>query len=295
MNLLLDSFWRALAYCLRPGVIALSFVPLLLMATVSAALVYFGWEPAVQAVQRWLDDMALLESFNRWLDMVGVGHLRSVAAPLLVLMLALPAILILSLLSVAWLMTPTMVSVVAQRRFPELERRRGSSFWRGMLLSLIASLQAAMALLLTLPLWLIPPLVLVLPPLIWGWLTYRVMTHDVLSEHASAQEYVELIERHRAWLLMIGVLTGLLGAAPGMVWAVGAMAIVMAPVLAPLAIWLYTLVFVFSALWFAHYCLHALNTLRAEAPGAAVASAPYSLNDLSAPPNDLHGNTRFPA
>jgi hypothetical protein len=209
-----------------------------------------------------------------------VGHLRNVAAPLLVLMLALPAILILSLLSVAWLMTPTMVSLVAQRRFPELERRHGSSFWRGMVLSLSASAQAAIALILTVPLWLIPPLVLVLPPLIWGWLTYRVMTHDVLSEHASAQERGELMARHRGWLLTIGVLTGLLGAAPGMVWAAGAIAIVMAPFLVPLAIWIYTLVFAFSALWFAHYSLHALNTLRAEAALAAADSAPHAVTDL---------------
>ena len=40
----------------------------------------------------------------------------------------------------------------------------------------------------SLPLWLIPPLVLVVPPLIWGWLTYRVFSFDVLSLHASRDE-----------------------------------------------------------------------------------------------------------
>ena len=33
MGLLMDSFWRAAAYCLRPRVIMLSLVPLLLTAT----------------------------------------------------------------------------------------------------------------------------------------------------------------------------------------------------------------------------------------------------------------------
>jgi hypothetical protein len=37
-------------------------------------------------------------------------------------------------------------------------------------------------------------------------------------------------------------------------------------VLIPVAIWIYTLVFVFSSLWFAHYCLAALAQLRALAP-----------------------------
>jgi hypothetical protein len=37
------------------------------------------------------------------------------------------------------------------------------------------------------------------------------------------------------------------------------------------AIWIYTLVFAFSALWFAHYCLAAVAQLRAApAPVAAV-------------------------
>ncbi|MDO8249940.1 MAG: hypothetical protein Q7T78_09540, partial [Rhodoferax sp.] len=40
-------------------------------------------------------------------------------------------------------------------------------------------------------------------------------------------------------------------------------------ILVPLAIWIYTLVFAFSSLWFAHYCLAALRTLRAEAALAA--------------------------
>ena len=43
--------------------------------------------------------------------------------------------------------------------------------------------------------------------------------------------------------------------------------IVFAPVLVPLAVWIYTLVFAFSALWFAHYALSALQALRAERDG----------------------------
>jgi len=42
-------------------------------------------------------------------------------------------------------------------------------------------------------------------------------------------------------------------------------------VLVPIAIWIYTLVFAFSALWFAHYCLDALAQLRAQRAVAAAA------------------------
>ena len=46
MRLLLDSFWRAVAYCLHPRVIVLSIAPLILMAVLAAGLGYFYWGPA---------------------------------------------------------------------------------------------------------------------------------------------------------------------------------------------------------------------------------------------------------
>ena len=60
----------------------------------------------------------------------------------------------------------------------------------------------------------------------------------------------------------MGVLAGYLGAAPSLVWASGAFFPPWFVFLAPLAIWIYTLVFAFSSLWFAHYCLSALQILR---------------------------------
>lgn len=277
MNLFLDSFWRALAYCLRPRIVALSFIPLLAMLALSGAAIYYFWDPAVLSVESWLGEKWLLGSLVDWLEKFGAaGGLAGVIAPLLVLLLTLPLIIIVALLVVSWFMTPAIVSMVAQGRFETLERRHGGSLWRSALLSLGSSVLALLALVITLPLWLIPPLMVVLPPLVWGWLTYRVMHYDVLAEHASHEERLELIRRHRPWLFAIGVLTGYLGAAPGMVWAIGAMAIVLAPVLVPLAIWIYTFVFAFSALWFAHFCLAALTKLRDE-PVPEVSAEPAML------------------
>jgi 1,4-dihydroxy-2-naphthoate octaprenyltransferase len=71
----------------------------------------------------------------------------------------------------------------------------------------------------------------------------------------------------------MGVVTGFLGAAPSLIWASGAMFIVAAPLLVPLAIWIYTLVFAFASLWFAHYLLAALERLRAAAPVRTVSDA----------------------
>lgn len=264
MSLFLDSFWRALAYCFQPRVIALSLLPLLLLAGASTVLFWFFWEPALQGLQTWLTDWALMESLFRWLDSVSLGNLRAVLAPLLLLLLVLPLVIVLCLLVVAWMVTPAVVRLVAERRFATLAQRHGGSFAGSVLQGLGSAVLALLALAMTLPLWLIPPLVVVVPPLVWGWLTLRVMAYDALAQHASAAEREELMRRHRLPLLAIGVLAGYMGAAPGLVWSVGAMAVVFAPLLVPLAIWIYTFVFIFAALWFTHFCLAALAMLRAE-------------------------------
>lgn len=265
MSLLFDSFWRAVAYCMHPRVIGLSFLPLVLMVALSFGLGYFFWDSAVQGVSDWLQAYALVQSFLGWLDGMGLASLRAVFAPLVVLVLATPVIVLLCLLLVAFAMTPAMVDLVGQRRFAQLEKKKGGSFLLALGWSLGATVVALVALLLSMPLWLIPPLVLILPPLIWGWLTYRVFAFDALALHASGPERKEILKQHRGALLLMGVISGYLGAAPSLLWASGAMLVALAPLLVPVAIWIYTLVFAFSSLWFAHFCLSALNQLRLQA------------------------------
>ncbi len=264
MSKLFDSFWRAVAYCLHPRVIALSVLPLVIMVVLSLGLGYLFWDDALVAVRAGLESWELLGTMARWLEGLGLGNLRVVLAPTILLFLSIPVIVIVALLFVAVLMTPAMVALVAERRFPGMERKQGGSLLASVFWSLGSTVLAAVALVISIPLWLIPPLILILPPLIWGWLTYRVMSYDALVEHASPEERREIFRRHRASLLGIGVLSGYLGAAPSLLWASGAMFIAMAPLLVPVAIWLYTLVFAFSSLWFAHYCLAALEQLRRQ-------------------------------
>ena len=55
------------------------------------------------------------------------------------------------------------------------------------------------------------------------------------------------------------------GAAPSLLWAASALTLVFAPLLIVVSVWLYTLVFGFSALWFTHFALSALAHLRGQA------------------------------
>ena len=265
MGLLFDSFWRAVAYCVHPRVMALSVLPLLLMAGLAAALHYFYWDSAVEFVRTTLQTTPWLDNVWQWLRGWGVNtDVPTLVAPLLLIVALTPIVVMLALLVIGFLMTPALVSLVAARRFADLERKKGGSFFLSLGWMLGSTALALVALLLSVPLWLIPPLVLLLPPLIWGWLTYRVMAFDALAEHADKHERRILLERHRWSLLFIGIVSGYLGAAPGIVWASGVVFAAAFIVLIPIALWIYTLVFAFSSLWFAHFALAALQQLRRE-------------------------------
>ncbi len=270
MNLLIDSFWRAAAYCLRPGVIVLSFLPLLLICAASLALGYFFWDSALDQVRLVLESSDFVSQGWAWLDGMGLGRIKTVLAPLIVIFSVTPLIVMVCLLAVALLMTPWLVRLVASRRFPQLKALGTGSFLDGLVWSLASATLAVIATIISIPLWFVPPLVLILPPLIWGWLTYRVMAFDALAEYATDEERRTLLRRHRSRLLAMGVTTGFLGAAPSLLWASVAIFAAMFVILLPLALWIYTLVFAFSSLWFSHYCLAALSVLRADVARAAV-------------------------
>jgi hypothetical protein len=276
MSAILDAFWRAVAYCLHPRVIALSVLPLVLVVGVISILGYWYMDPALAAVQHLLESTELMTQLWSWLETLGLGRLKMVVVPLLLIVIATPLIVLACLLLVAILMTPLMVRLVTRRRFPLLARDGGASYLVSVFWAFGASIVALLALVVSFPLWFVPPLVLVIPPLIWGWLTYRVMAFDALADHASAEERKTLMQRHRWPLLGMGVLTGYLGAGPSLVWSIGISAVALSPVLVPLSIWLYTLIFAFSSLWFAHYGLAALQTLRSQrAAEAPPSDAPH--------------------
>ena len=265
MTQLLNAFWRAAAYCLHPKVIGLSLLPLLIGVALALGLGYFYWESAVAGVRATLENWSLVDAALKWVESLVGASFRAVLAPLIVVGLAAPLIVLVSVLLVAWLMTPSIVDLVAARRFPALQRKQGAGTLASLVWSLVYTVMALVMLVVTLPLWLVPPLVLVVPPLIWGWLNYKVMSFDVLAAHASKDERHRLMRDHRLQLLGIGVVSGYLGAAPSLLWAFSAMTLVLAPVLIVVSVWLYTLVFGFSALWFAHYALAALAKMRGVA------------------------------
>jgi hypothetical protein len=281
MKDLFDAFWRAILGCLHPRVILWSLIPLLLSAGAALALGWLFWESAVAAVRGFLEDWALVASLLAWLEAMGGGAFRTVVAPLIVVALTVPLVVVVSLLLVAWTVTPALVDWVAARRFAGLQRRGGAAgWWASAVWSLGCTLLALGVLVVSLPLWLVPPLAVIIPPLVWGWLAARVFSFDTLALHATAEER-RLIMHERRWtMLLMGVVCGLIGSLPSLIWALGALTLVFAPLLVLASVWLYTLVFAFASLWFAHFTLAQLHRLR-QAGTAGSGSSPLT---VEAPP-----------
>jgi hypothetical protein len=263
-----NFFWRSLAHALahvwHPRMLLLILVPFVVCALVAGAAGFLGWEAAVAAVRDTLDGWELLHTAADWLQWAGLPGAKSFIAPLVVITLAVPVTVVLALLVTALIAMPAAVSFVTQRRFAALARKGRAAWLTSATASLGWTFIALVLLLLSVPLWFIPPLFFVLPPLIWGWLTYKVMSVDALAAHASADERNQLIRNHRAALLAIGIVTGLIGAVPSLLWVSSAMTIVLFPLISVLSLALYAAGFVFTALWFAHYCLAALEDLRGQ-------------------------------
>lgn len=288
MRLFLDSFWRSVAYCLMPRVITLSLLPLAMLLMVSISWGYFYWEPTQEFVRDMLSSWQVLQSMMDWLQEHGASDLQGVLVQLVVIFVITPVLVIVSLLGVSLMMTPALVSLVVKRRFSHLALKRGGTMVTSLVWTIGSTLAALLAMLITLPLWLVPPLMFIVPPIIWGWLSYRVLVFDALVSHASREERIAIGRKHRLWLLLIGVITGYLGAIPSLVWASGALFAAAFLVLVPLAIWIYALVFAFTSLWFTHYSLAALESLRAESDfvvvGASVPMPALASDDASIPP-----------
>ncbi len=267
MSLLLDSFWRAVLYCVHPRVVLLSLLPLFLLLLITGAASYFLWSDAVHFVHMWLAREEFFSMFVSVLTHYGLESFRMVVAPLIVMTAVTPLLIFGITLLVAWFMIPALSKMVLVRRLSSLSKAEegGASTLYGVMWTLVSVLMAGILLVLSIPIWLIPPLAMVFPPLIWGWLAYRVMSYEVLSRYATHQEARDIMKAHRMPLLLIGLLSGYLGALPSLIWASAALTPVFAVVVLPLVLWLYVLAFIFSALWFTHYCLVALAQHRAAA------------------------------
>jgi hypothetical protein len=259
------SFGLALVGTMHPRMLWLSLRPFLIVSILWGLLIWLTWTPALEALSIFLTTSMFTSWIQEGLIWAGFENARAWIAPLFFVMLIIPLITISLLVFIAFSTVPAIVRIVArQPSYHGLECKQGGGLLGSLVYTLWSALICLVLVMLTLPVWWVPPLVAVLPPLLWGWLTMRLMSYDVLAKHASTEERDALIEKYRWALLTMGIVSGMLGAVPTFFWATSALALVLFPLVSFVALWIYSLIFVFAALWFSHFLLDALQTLRQE-------------------------------
>lgn len=267
MRALVNAYGRALLSQLHGKMLLLSVLPCVLSIVLWALLLWLGLQPMIDFLGQQFAAHDMYKASGSLLATFGLGVVKTLIVPLIAMLLLLPLMVLTALLFIGVVATPALLRHVGGRHFAQLEKRRGGS-WLGSLRTAAGTALLFFVLwLLTLPLYMFPPLALLVQVLLWGWLTCRVMVYDVLADYADADERRVLLRQHRWPLLAIGVASGAAGALPGILWMFGTvLSVVLFPFLAALSIWLYVLIFIFSGLWFAYYCLEALAALRGAAP-----------------------------
>ena len=239
MPSLLVVLARAMRDLAQPRIFAVLFLPMLGAIVLWSVLAFFFWDAWTESFRSLIEGTAV----TRWLAARGVTWVLESLSVVVVIALLVPATLITAVLITELVAMPVVVSVVS-RAYPALEKRPGGSI-AGSLANAAAGIAIFLVLwLVTLPLWLTGIGALILPPLVSAYLNQRLLRYDALSEHASREEYREIVSRHKARLYGLGVMLAPLYYVPFVNLA--------APVISGLA--------------FTHFGLGALAALRQQRP-----------------------------
>jgi hypothetical protein len=241
----------------------LTFLPFVVSLAIWGVILWLGLNPMIDWIQHIFAENNWFSVSSSTLTWLGLGALKTVIVPLIAMWLLLPLMILTALLLTGLFAMPVVIKHVASRHYPELQERKGGTLWRTLWMSISSYTVFAFLWIVALPLSLFPPLGFIIQPILWGWLTYRVIAFDALAEHADGDEIKSILHKHRWSLLLIGVITGAMGAAPMLLWLGGVLSVIFFPLLAGVSIWLYLVVFIFTSLWFVHFCLAALARHRA--------------------------------
>jgi CysZ protein len=175
----------------------------------------------VVAVVAWMRlAMSLAAILKEWLEpalgfiRLDFGDATLIAAHVILFLLFVPLVYVTALFILGVFGMQKMVDYVAERSFPELERRHGGSV-AGSIGNGLSALGGMLGLfVLSLPLWLIPPLWPLIPLVVLTWGNQRLLRYDALAEHADKAEMARIFGERRTSLYTLGFLLALVAFVP---------------------------------------------------------------------------------
>ena len=208
---IIGSVVYGLAHLLHPRMLWLMIWPMLIAVFLWGAVAFAFWVRTALwlsgVIAHWLEPAAGLLRFD-------FGSATLIAANVALFLLFVPLVYLTALFILGVFGMQKMVDYVAQRSFPALQRRHGGSVsgsvWNG-----VATLAGMLLLfVVTLPLWLLPPLWPLIPLAIFSWVNQRLLRFDALGEHADRDEMTRIFRQRRGALLVLGLLLALLAYVP---------------------------------------------------------------------------------
>jgi uncharacterized protein involved in cysteine biosynthesis len=210
MNVL-ASLGFGLVNVFHPRMLWLMIWPMLVSLAVWVTVAFFLWSRLAvwiaEMLKQWAAPIAGWAPFD-------LGTAATFIANFMLLVLFFPLVYLTALFILGIFGMDKMVDHVAAQMSPSPERRRGGgtagSIWNG-----IVSLTGIVLLfLVSLPLWLVPPLGPIAVLAILSWVNQRLLRYDAVSQHADKDEMHRLFREHRGGLYSLGLLLALAGYIP---------------------------------------------------------------------------------
>ncbi len=210
MQSVISALFEALKTLFHPKMLSLVLWPMLVAIVLWVGAAIFFWESWVASLTGILQATPL----EQWMAQGGLAVVSHYLITFILVLLLLPAIYVTALVITAVFEMPMMVSYVARTCYPELERKKGGTTAGSVTNAAVAIVVYCVGWVLSLPLWLFSPFGLVLPVVLMAYLNQRLFRYDALAEHASREEYEQILERATPKLYLLGAAVGLLQFVP---------------------------------------------------------------------------------
>ena len=204
MQDIVDALTRAFKSLLQPRMLVLTLWPMLLALVFWGAVAWFFWDHWVAGLNGFAQSVGAEDKLAEW----GFKWLTGWLITVLLISLLLPVIYVTALAFAAIFAMPMMVNFVAERDYPELERKRGGTFIGSIWNTVVAIGVFLILWVVTLPLWLIPFGLPIVPVMLSAYLNQRLFRYDALADHASKEEYALIRERANGRLFTMGGILG---------------------------------------------------------------------------------------
>jgi CysZ protein len=210
MSIVRSLFYGA-GHVFHPRMLWLMLWPMLIALTVWGIVGFFIGADLATRMAGWLQrglDYALA-----WTQL-DLTTASKVGALVLLFIAFVPLVYLTALFILSLFGMQKMVDYVASRSYPALERRKGGGVAGTGWNSLVAFGGLVFFFLLSIPLWLVPPLWPIIPLVILAWVNQRLLRYDALAEHADPEEMRRIFSVRRGPLYVLGLLLGLAAYVP---------------------------------------------------------------------------------